>query len=228
MVTNCVFLVVDVRSSLYLLFVPPFLPTNYHGLRPALYFFPTPHRYEMFQGASKFVGTGLAKWSTTKVTNLGSTFFGASSMNADVGAWDVTKVKSLGFTFRSASKFTGNLAKWNVANVKYFREMFKSATKYVGNGLHTWPLPSDATDMQNMFESATSLTPCNKRLIADAWKSNAAFTGTTYDTNWLAGPAATCDGTPFDDAMFKQASCKLLNPHTLILLTPYTYLHAIP
>ena len=215
--SNRVFLVVDDRSSL---FVSPLLPTNHHDHRPALSLFPTPRRYETFQGASKFVGTGLDKWSTIKVTNLGNTFSGASSMNADVSTWDVSKVKSLAFMFRNAASFAGSLAKWDVVNVKSLRETFNGATKYVGAGLGGWSV-AKVSDMTNTFQSAITLAGCNKRLIADAWKSNAAFTDTNYGWqvhhDWLAGSAATCDGTPFDDAMFKQASCKLLNPRTLIL-----------
>ena len=140
-------------------------------------------------------------------------------MNADVSTWDVSKVKSLAYMFRLASSFAGSLAKWDVGNVKSLRETFNGATKYVGAGLGGWSV-AKVSDMTNTFQSAITLASCNKRLIADAWKSNTAFTATTYDTNWLAGPAATCDGTPFDDAMFKQASCKLLNPRTLILQHP--------
>jgi hypothetical protein len=40
------------------------------------------------------------------------------------------------------------------------------------------------TTMSNTFTSTTSLTTCNKRKIADAWKSNSAFD--TYNTAWLA------------------------------------------
>jgi hypothetical protein len=40
------------------------------------------------------------------------------------------------------------------------------------------------TIMIDTFFSTTSLTTCNKRKIADAWKSNSAFG--TYNTAWLA------------------------------------------
>jgi hypothetical protein len=36
------------------------------------------------------------------------------------------------------------------------------------------------------FRSTTSLTTCNKRKIADAWKSSAVFVATTYNTDWVA------------------------------------------
>jgi hypothetical protein len=45
----------------------------------------------MFNSASKFVGTGLSEWDTTSVTNLNSIFYGAVSMNVNLGGWSVAK-----------------------------------------------------------------------------------------------------------------------------------------
>ena len=40
------------------------------------------------------------------------------------------------------------------------------------------------TNMTGAFDGAAGLTPCNKRKIADAWKSNAVFVATKYHTDW--------------------------------------------
>ena len=110
--------------------------------------------------AATFVGTAISKWNTVSATSLDFTFYKASEMNVDLTGWKVGKVVSLYFTFYKASKFTGKgLASWNVAKV---------------------------TTMGYTFSSRTSLTTCNKRKIADAWKSNAVFVATTYDTDWAA------------------------------------------
>ena len=110
--------------------------------------------------AATFVGTAISMWNTTSATSLFYTFYGASEMNADLTGWKVGKVVALGNTFTGASKFTGTgLSAWDVAKV---------------------------TSMTHTFTSTTSLTTCNKRKIADAWKSSAAFTATTYDTDWAA------------------------------------------
>jgi hypothetical protein len=44
--------------------------------------------------------------------------------------------------FQSATKFDQPIGEWDIANVK---------------------------DLRSLFKSATSLSTCNKRLIADAW-----------------------------------------------------------
>ena len=124
-----------------------------------------------FHSTSKFTGTGLASWDTASVTNTYLTFYRAYEMNADLGRWDVAKIAGMKSMFEAAQKFTGTgLDEWNVARVSSktnggFSRIFNGATT---------------------FNSATSLASCNRRKIADAWKSSAAFTKTTYDTAWSA------------------------------------------
>ena len=109
--------------------------------------------------AANFVGTAISKWDTASATSLQSTFKGADAMNADLTGWKVGKVVTLDGTFR-LSKFTGmGLNSWDVAKV---------------------------TTMTNTFTSTTSLTSCNKRKIADAWKSSSVFVATSYDEDWAA------------------------------------------
>ena len=62
---------------------------------------------------------------------------------------------------------------------------FERASKFTGIGVDTWDV-AKVTDMTQTFASTTSLTTCNKRKIADAWKSSAVFVATTYDTDWTA------------------------------------------
>ena len=113
--------------------------------------------------AATFVGTHLAAWITTSVTTLSNTFRGAAEMNVNLGSWNVAKVTNLAATFYGASKFEGTgLASWVITKVAFFHQ------------------GADAT----IFNGATSLTSCNKREIADAWKSNSVFDATTYDTDW--------------------------------------------
>ena len=114
--------------------------------------------------AATFVGTAISKWNTTSATSLYRTFHKASEMNADLSGWNVGKVVTLGYTFKGALKFTGT-------------------------GVDTWDV-AEVTIMTDTFTSTTSLTTCNKRLIADAWKSSAVFTATSYDEDW-AGDTCT-------------------------------------
>ena len=111
--------------------------------------------------ATTFVGTAISKWNTASATSLDSTFYGASEMNADLTGWKVGKVVTLQSTFYGAVRFTGT-------------------------GVDTWNIAKARLSMSNTFQNAVSLTTCNKRKIADAWKSSAVFVATTYDTDWTA------------------------------------------
>jgi hypothetical protein len=161
--------------------------------------------------AATFVGTAISKWDTSSATSLERTFYYASAMNADLSGWKVGKVVSLALTFEGASKFTGkglgswdtasattlsvtfsgasvmnaDLSRWKVAKVVTLYYTFWNARKFTGTGVDTWDV-TKVTDMTSTFTSTTSLTTCNKRKIADAWKSNAVFTATSYDTDWAA------------------------------------------
>jgi surface protein len=157
------------------------------------------------------VGTGISKWKTLAVTSMLQTFKGASAMNADVGGWDVSRVTTLDNAFNAAEQFLGigldkwtttvvtklsstfygatkmnaDLSAWDTANVGKMQNTFRSAHKFTGLGLRNWSVVK-VTTMENMFNGASSLTPCNKRRVADAWASNTAFEDTSYDTDWAA------------------------------------------
>jgi surface protein len=89
-----------------------------------------------------------------------STFYGAAAFNSDISKWNTSSVNELEYTFSGAASFTGTgVDLWNINKVK---------------------------TMGGIFKDATALTSCNKRKIADAWKSNAAFTNRGYDTDWAA------------------------------------------
>ena len=105
--------------------------------------------------AETFVGTGISKWITSSVTNMQKTFYKAAAFNGDISAWITSSITNMGFTFSGASSFAGTgVDLWNVNKV---------------------------TIMSNIFDGTTALTSCNKRKIADAWKSIQSFVGTSYD-----------------------------------------------
>jgi hypothetical protein len=161
--------------------------------------------------AATFVGTAISKWDTASATSLYYTFYGASVMNADLSGWKVGNVVTLEQTFNGASKFSGtglsawdtastttlfftfnsagemnaDLTGWKVAKVVTLQYTFRNAFKFTGTGVDTWDV-AKVTSMTNTFFSTTSLTTCNKRKIADAWKSNSVFVATSYDTDWAA------------------------------------------
>ena len=161
--------------------------------------------------AASVVGAGMSKWKTLAVTSMLQTFIGAEAMNADVGGWDVSRVTTLDNAFNKAEQFLGigldkwtttavtklsstfydatkmnaDLSAWDTANVGKMQNTFRSAHKFTGLGLRKWSV-GKVTTMENMFNGASSLTPCNKRRVADAWASNTAFKATSYDTAWAA------------------------------------------
>jgi len=161
--------------------------------------------------AATFVGTAISKWNTASATSLYRTFSGARGMNADLTKWSVGKVVRLQDAFRSASKFTGtglalwdtasattldsifsmavemnaDLTGWKVGKVTSLAYTFNWASKFTGTGVDAWDITKVAV-MTDTFASTTSLTTCNKRRVADAWKSSAVFVATTYDTDWTA------------------------------------------
>jgi surface protein len=136
-----------------------------------------------FNNAVKFAGIGIDQWKTGLVTTMEGTFWDAAEMNADIGSWDVSQVTSLKSMFRNAVKYEGNgISKWSVAKV---------STSHSGSLLG---------GMTSTFFNAAALTSCNKRKIADAWKTNAAWVTRTYDTDWSS------DTCPLTDLSFKEAS----------------------
>ena len=166
-----------------------------------------------FNRAYKFTGTGLAKWNVAAVTDMSKTFFVNHQLTADLSSWDVAKVTTLQETFRYASgvNIGWSLAKWNTAAVTDLGYTFATCGK-MDVDLSSWDV-AKVKVMTNTFAGTSSLASCNKRRIVDAWTAasdpgGSTFTATTYDTDWAG---ETCAGATvtFNDAQFKQASCKL-------------------
>jgi hypothetical protein len=182
-----------------------------------------------FRGAASFKGDGLEKWITSSVTSLSHTFNGAAAMNANFAGWDMSRVKNMDFTFRGTANFEGrgidqwktgavtslsdtfsgngkmntDLGSWDVTEVTDLMFTFANAATFVGTGVSKWNV-AKVTTMTSAFNSASALTSCNKRKIADAWSViSSVFLATTYDTDWAAD---TCSFAALTDVAFKQAS----------------------
>ena len=145
-----------------------------------------------FYGASKFIGTGLSAWDTVSVKTLENTFYYATTfVGTGLDSWDTTSITSLHYTFFGANAMNVDLSGWSVAKVTTLDHTFFGASKYAGAGLAAWDI-AYVTKMVNAFDGTNALTVCNKRLISDSWKSNAAF-NTQYLTAWAD---IECPGTP--------------------------------
>ena len=96
-----------------------------------------------FDGAEAFRGTGLATWQTSSVTDLQAAFNGALQMTAILGSWDVSACKNFKATFQGAANFSAvGIDAWNI---------------------------SSAEKMNYIFDGASAITSCSKRMIADEW-----------------------------------------------------------
>ena len=71
----------------------------------------------MFSLAYVF-NSDLSKWSTSKVTDLASTFMYTKLFTSDLSKWDVSKVKDMTETFEDAAEFNSDLSKWSIKATK--------------------------------------------------------------------------------------------------------------
>ena len=78
------------------------------------------------------------------------------------------------------------------------RYTFYGASSFTGTGVDLWNI-NNVKKIGYTFFNTNALTSCNKRKIADAWKSNAAFAADTYDTEWANDkcPVPCVTGTNF-------------------------------
>jgi hypothetical protein len=111
----------------------------------------------MFRNAFKFKGTGLEKWKTSNVEDMGSMFYAAEVFNGDLSEWDTRGVKNMAFMFAHASAFVGgDLRKWNTERVETMNNMFYNASSFNGN-VGRWSV-GRVRDMQSMFSQTSAFT----------------------------------------------------------------------
>ena len=110
-----------------------------------------------FDGASKFVGTGLNSWDTSSVTNLAFIFNEASKfVGTGLSSWDTASVTTLAYAFTNAGAMNVDMSGWSVVNVVTLRDTFSSATAFVGTGLAKW-ITTSVTNIAGTFLSASSM-----------------------------------------------------------------------
>jgi hypothetical protein len=115
-------------------------------------------------------------------------FYQAIGFNAPIQHWNVEAVTDLALIFNGATKFDQPIGQWNIINI-------------VKPG-----------SLEGVLDSTNNaLSPCNKRLIADAWTSNAVFkvtpvkdTPPSTEPYTIVWAAEKCP--PLTDAKFKQAA----------------------
>ena len=149
--------------------------------------------------------------------------------------WDVSAVEDMSYAFSThrnaaggsiadassgdrgnpkAASFAGTgLIEWETLSVTSLTKTFDGAAA-MNAAISGWKIEK-VSQMAGTFLGTTSLTSCNKRKIADAWKSSAVF---NYGSAWASD---TCVGAQFSDADFKTASWGTYN-HRFILYHTYT------
>jgi surface protein len=104
-----------------------------------------------FRENRAFTGTGISNWNTSNVTNMQFMFYFAEQFNTDIGSWDVSKVTDMSYMFAAARVFSQDLHLWNVANVTAMSYMF-CGSGFNGD-ISTWNT-GNVTDMASMFQEA--------------------------------------------------------------------------
>jgi surface protein len=119
----------------------------------------------------------------SQVTDMGSMFCQASSMNDSINHWDVSTVTDMGAMFAGATAFNQPLDNWDVSNVtnmgsEYCDEsMFENATSF-NQPLNDWDI-SSLTNLSSLFLGATAFNqPLDNWNIANISDMSDLFTGT--------------------------------------------------
>ena len=106
-----------------------------------------------FSGATSF-NQDISSWNVGNVTNMAGKFALATSFNQDISSWNVSNVTNMGTMFFNATSFNQDITTWNVSNVNTMEAMFRDATNFNGD-ITTWDV-SNVTRMDVMFFNATS------------------------------------------------------------------------
>ena len=158
-----------------------------------------------FNGASKFVGTGLDSWITASVTTLDHTFSGASTfVGTGLSKWITTSVTTLQNTFNNAQEMNSDLSSWKVGKVTTMESTFTGTSKFVGTGLASWDtssvttLHTTFTDAKEMNSDLSAWKVGKVETLAYTFKGASTFVGTGLDS-WITTAVAILDFT-FTDA----------------------------
>ena len=119
----------------------------------------------MFSGNTNFIGTGLANWNLTKVTNMAS-FLSGTAFNSDISGWDLQSCTNASSLFSSTPFNHSSISNLNLYNITTITSMFSGCTafnqdidtKVVGTGADAYLAwdTANVDDMHACFNGATS------------------------------------------------------------------------
>ena len=107
----------------------------------------------MFYGATTF-NQAIASWDTSNVTLMTNMFYGATAFNRDISAWKTNMVNGMAQMFSGASAFNQAIGSWNTTAVGTMSNMFLNASAF-NSQINFWNT-SAVTNMSAMFSGASS------------------------------------------------------------------------
>jgi surface protein len=112
-----------------------------------------------FNGASNLVINASDAPDLSLVTDMGSMFSNATSINQDISAWDVSSVTDMSFMFANATSFNQDISSWNVSGVTNMANMFNGASSF-NQPLNSW----DVSGVTNMAGVLSNISAFNQPL----------------------------------------------------------------
>lgn len=83
----------------------------------------------MFTGNTNFIGTGLANWNVTKVTNINS-FLSSTAFNSDISGWDLQSCIYASGLFSNTPFNHPSISNLNLHNISNIHSMFLGCTAF--------------------------------------------------------------------------------------------------
>ena len=161
--------------------------------------------YGWFSNLSNLQTANLANLDTSRVTDMGSLFYGCSNLRtASVWGWNTAKVTSMSYMFGNCSSITQlKPASWDTSNVTSMSHMFYECSSCdswsinkmkVGNVVSMWDMfygcskmgtsqnfnlsswdTSKNRDFDNMFVGCTALTTYRRDLNVAGWNTESKY-----------------------------------------------------
>ena len=89
-------------------------------------------------------------WDVSRVMDMSSMFYGATSFKGDISKWNVASVTDMNSMFMKARSFNGDISNWDVSSVQDMVGMFNGATSFTRTLCGAWKV-STASGKDSMF-----------------------------------------------------------------------------
>lgn len=117
--------------------VPDYLPKSCTSLRG------------LFSGC-RSIPKNIEKWNTSRIKDMGYTFYRANMDGIRIGQWDVGSLQDGAYTFYD-SNLNENLGEWRPKNATTLRRMMYRTTRNTSCDLRNWCIPKVNRAEENEF-----------------------------------------------------------------------------